>query len=105
MQKRKWVEGVTEELDSRQVALLNLVYSKIKYYYDKLYQRKYAEPLSLSRLMKLTNRSGQSLTLALRFLANSVAEGEDKPKIWYRRIKSEKDSRKRYYQIYFHNTE
>lgn len=104
MEKRIWVKsGVIEELDKRQLELLHLVYEKIQYYYRELYQTRpcYQYPLSLSRLMKLTNRSGTAVTMALRYLANTVStNAENSPPVFYDRIPSEKNPSHRPYRIW-----
>ena len=104
MQRRVWVKsGVVEELDQRQVRLLELVYEKIVFYYQKLYGTRpcYKYPLSLSRLMKLCNRNSQAVTLALRYLANTVPEGSKaEPVIYYDRVASAKNKSHRPYRIF-----
>jgi hypothetical protein len=104
MEKRVWVDsGVVEELDQRQVRLLEMVYDKIVFYYAKLYQTRpcYQYPLSLSRLMKLCNRGSQAISLALRYLANTVPEGSRaQPVIFYDRLASAKNRSHRPYRIF-----
>lgn len=104
MQKRVWIKsGVVEELDQRQVRLLELVYEKIVFYYEVLYRTRpcYQYPLSLSRLMKLCNRNSQAVTLALRYLANTVPEGsKPEPVIFYDRVGSVKNKSHRPYRIF-----
>jgi hypothetical protein len=104
MQKRVWVKsGVVEELDARQVRLLELVYAKIVFYYAKLYRTRpcYQYPLSLSRLMKLCNRGSRTVALALRYLANTVPEGSlAEPVIYYDRVASAKNKSHRPYRIF-----
>ena len=108
MHRRKWIEsGIVEELDQKQVRLLALVYKKIKHYYNKLHKTKacYSHPLSLSCLMKLTNRNSYQVTLALKYLANTIPikSKTRKPLISYRRIQSETDKTHRPYQIFLNN--
>ena len=104
LEKRVWIEsGIVEELDKRQVRLLNHVLEKIKYYYRELYGTRpcYRYPLSLKRLMKLTNRSGEAITKAIHLLANTIPiDSKKQPPIYYDRIKSEKNQTHRPYRIY-----
>lgn len=104
IQKRVWIRsGIVEELDARQAQLLALVYEKIVFYYRHLYQTRpcYQYPLSLSRLMKLCHRSSQAVTLALRYLANTVPEGNhDQPAVYYDRVASLKNHTHRPYRIF-----
>jgi hypothetical protein len=93
---------MVEELDQRQVRLLELVYEKIVFYYVRLYRTRpcYQYPLSLSRLMKLCNRGSQAISLALRYLANTVPEGsKTEPVIYYDRVASAKNKSHRPYRI------
>ena len=92
-----------EELDEKQTRLLNLVYEKIQFYYRELHGTRpcFRYPLSLSRLMKLCHRSGQAVSLALRYLANTVPEGShQEPPIYYDRISSVKNRTHRPYRIF-----
>jgi hypothetical protein len=104
LQKRVWVRsGVVEVLDEREVRLLNLVYEKIVYYYKHLYGTRdcYRYPLSLSRLMKLSNRSGTAVRTALHYLANTVPLGSHSdPPIHYDRAQSVKNKSHRPYRIF-----
>jgi len=104
IEKRMWIKsGVVEELDIRQIQLLELVYDKIEYYYKELYETRpcYQYPLSLKRLMKLCNRSGTTVSMALRYLANTIPVDSDKqPLVFYRRIKSTRNPNHRPYQIW-----
>lgn len=104
MEQRVWIKsGVVEELDARQTRLLNLVLEKIRHYYRDLYQtrRCFQYPLTLSRLMKLSNRSSQAVTLALRLLANTVPLGShDEPPISYDRARALKNKSHRPYRIF-----
>jgi len=104
MEKRMWINsGIIEELDVRQTRLLDLVLEQIRHYYRDLHQTRpcYQYPLTLSRLMRLCRRSGYSVTLALRYLANTVPVGSSKlPPIYYDRITSQKHHAHRPYRIY-----
>ena len=104
MEKRVWVRsGVVEELDARQSRLIHLVLEKIQLYYRELHGTRpcYRYPLSLYRLMKLCNRSGQSVTLALRILANTVPQGSQaEPPIFYDRIAAQRNKAHRPYRIF-----
>ena len=105
MQKIKWVDsGVVEDLDKRQVRLHKLVFEKIQHYYDKLFETKpcYDYPLSLHKLMKLTKRSSYQVTLALKYLANTIPvdSKRKRPLVFYRRISAEKNASHRPYQIF-----
>ena len=104
MEKRVWVRsGVVEELDEKQIRLVNLVYDKIVVYYRELYQTRpcYRYPLSLSRLMKLCHRSGQAVATALRYLANTVPVGShEPPPVYYDRVHSQKNHAHRPYRIF-----
>lgn len=104
LQKRVWVRsGVVEVLDEREVRLLNLVYEKIVYYYKHLYGTRlcYKYPLSLSRLMKLCNRSGSAVRTALHYLANTVPLGSHSdPPIHYDRVQSVRNKSHRPYRIF-----
>jgi hypothetical protein len=104
LQKRVWIKsGVIEVLDERDVRLLNLVYEKIVYYYQHLYGTRpcYQYPLSLSRLMKLSHRSGAAVRSALRYLANTIPLGSHEGTlIYYDRIQSVKNKSHRPYRIF-----
>ena len=104
MQKRVWIKsGIVEELDAKQQRLIHLVHEKIIFYYRHLYRTRpcYQYPLSLSRLMKLSNRSGTAVATALRYLANTVPVGGPKePLIYYDRTHSEKNPSHRPYRIW-----
>ena len=103
MEKRKWIQsGMIEELDARQSRLLALVMEKIRLYYRELYQTRpcFQYPLSLSRLSKLCNRSGQTIVGALRLLANTIPMGvESEPPIYYDRKAAQKNKSHRPYRI------
>ena len=102
--KRIWIRsGIVEELDARQVRLLNLVLDKIKYYYRELYGTRpcYKYPLSLWRLRKLCNRSHSVVKKALLYLAHTIPVGtRSKPPIYYDRIQSQRNNRRRPYRIF-----
>jgi hypothetical protein len=104
MERRVWVRsGVVEALDAKQSRLIHLVLEKIQLYYRELHATRpcYRYPLSLSRLMKLCNRSSQSVTLALRILANTVPQGSHaEPPVFYDRIAAEKNKSHRPYRIF-----
>ncbi len=104
MERRIWIQsGIVEELDARQTRLLELVYEKIVFYYQHLSGTRpcYRFPLSLSRLMKLCNRSGHAVSLALRYLANSVPVGANAdPPIWYDRQSARRNKSHRPYRIF-----
>lgn len=104
MQKRVWIRsGVVEELDLRQLGLLDLVYDRIVFYYRELYRTRpcYQYPLSLARLMKLCRRNSHAVTMALRYLANTIPAGsEDEPLIYYDRLASAKNKSHRPYRIF-----
>lgn len=108
MEQRVWIKsGVVEELDARQIRLLNLVMEKIRHYYRDFYQTRpcYQYPLSLSRLMKLCHRSSQAVTLALRLLANTVPLGSHvEPPIFYDRDRAMKNKSHRPYRIFLKTT-
>ena len=104
MQTRVWIKsGVTEQLDVKQVRLLELVLEKIVFYYRQLHGTRpcYRHPLSLSRLMRLCKRSSSAVSLALRYLANTVPAGSDKePPIYYDRVSAERNKSHRPYRIF-----
>ena len=104
MEKRVWIKsGIVEELDARQMALIHLVQEKIAFYYRHLFrtQPRYQYPLSLSRLMKLCHRSGAAVTLALRYLANTIPAGSDEPpSVFYDRQSATKNKSHRPYRIF-----
>jgi len=104
MQKRVWIRsGVVEDLDAKQVRLINLVQKKIVFYYKHLYGTRpcYRYPLSLSRLMKLCHRSGHTVSTALRYLANTIPVGSDEePPIFYDRRSAVRNKSHRPYRIF-----
>jgi hypothetical protein len=92
-----------EELDNKQTRLLRLVYEQIAFYYEELYrtQPRYHYPLSLSRLMKLCNRNSHAVSMALRYLANTVPLGSKaEPPIHYDRKSSARNKSHRPYRIF-----
>ncbi len=103
-----WIKsGVIEELDARQIKLLEHVLDKIQYYYRELYGTRpcFRYPLSLSRLMKLCNRGGHVIANTVRLLANTIPVGSDEqPPIYYDRIKSTKNASHRPYRIFLRAT-
>jgi len=114
MEKRIWIKsGIVEELDERQLRLMHLVLDRIRFYYRELHGTRSSlrYPLSLSRLMKLCNRSGSSITMALRYLANTIRLGsDDQPPIYYDRVSSTRNASHRPYRIFLrshsaHNNE
>ena len=104
MEKRVWIKsGVVEELDKRQQRLLHLVLERIEFYYRDLHGTRpcYQYPLSLSRLMKLCRRSSYAVTLALKYLANTVPQGSvAQPPIFYDRGQSQRNKSHRPYRIF-----
>ncbi len=104
MEKRVWIRsGVIEELDVKQSRLIQLVLEKIQLYYRELHGTRpcYRYPLSLSRLMKLYNRSSHAVSLALRYLANTVPAGSDEaPPVFYDRCSALKNKSHRPYRIF-----
>jgi len=104
IEKRAWIKsGVVEELDLKQQRLVDHVYEKIVLYYRELYRTRpcYQYPLSLSRLMRLTKRSGHAVATALRYLANTVPAGTDEtPPVFYDRQSATKNKSHRPYRIF-----
>jgi hypothetical protein len=104
LQKRVWVKsGVIEILDEREVRLLNHVYEQIVHYYKHLYGTRpcYRYPLTLSRLMKLCNRSSTAIRKAIQYLANTIPLGSHEGTlIHYDRIQSVKNKSHRPYRIF-----
>ena len=104
LQKRIWVKSdVIEVIDGRELALLKLVYEKIAYYYKHLHGTRpcYKYPLTLSRLMKLCNRSGHAVRSAIWYLANTVPLGSPRdPLIFYDRIQAARNKSHRPYRIF-----
>lgn len=104
MRQRQWVgSDIIETLDIRQQRLLDLILQKIRLYYSELYQTKdcYRYPLSLSRLMRLCNRSGTRTLMAIRILSFSFdIESEHEPPVYYDRAQSPKNPTRRAYRIF-----
>lgn len=104
MRQRKWLgTGMVESFDARQQRLLNLVLEKVRYYYAELYETRdcYRYPLTLSRLMKLCNRSGLRTLMAVRILSHSIdIESEADPPLTYDRISSQNNATHRPYRIF-----
>lgn len=112
MQRRIWIRsGIVEELDQRQLRLLDHVYRQIQHYYSNLHNSRpcYRHPLNLSRLVRLTNRSGAAVISAVRLLSHTIpdhtrSEGSDVspvfPLITYTRIASERNASHRPYRIF-----
>jgi len=104
LQKRVWVRsGLIEILDEREAALLKHVYEQVVHYYKHLYRTRpcFQYPLTLSRLMKLCNRSGTAVRKALMYLANTIPLGShDGTLIHYDRIQSVKNKSHRPYRIF-----
>jgi hypothetical protein len=104
LQKRVWIRsGIVEDLDAKQVRLLNLVHANIEFYYRELHGTRpcYRHPLSLSRLMKLCNRSSFAVSTALRYLAHTIPFGSHtEPPIYYDRVSAVKNKSHRPYRIF-----
>jgi hypothetical protein len=104
MEKRVWIRsGIVEELDAKQQRLIELVLEKIELYYRHLHGTRpvFQYPLSLSRLMKLCNRNSYAVTLALKYLANTVPLGSNaEPPIYYDRTSAQRNKSHRPYRIF-----
>ena len=102
MQRRMWIRsGIIEELDVKQERLLVHIEEVIQSFYGQSLERRGLHPLTVSRLMRLSKRSGSSVTAALRLLANSIPEKTtERPRIYYDRIRSEKNASHRPYRIF-----
>jgi hypothetical protein len=104
MRQRKWLgTGMMESFDARQQRMFDLVLEKVRHYYAELYETRdcYRYPLTLSRLMKLCNRSGLRTLMAVRILSHSVdVESESNPPLVYERDPSQNNAVKRPYRIY-----
>lgn len=103
MKTRIWVRsGIEEEFDIRQQRLIELVMSKIEFYYCDLYQTqtRYQHPLSLTHLMKLTKRNSYAVVGAIRVLANTIEKGGEEPRVFYDRTKSDRNRAHRPYRIF-----
>lgn len=96
MMQRTWVRsGIVEDFDVRQGRLLALVLTRVREHYAN----DGAPPLSLARLMRLCRRNSLAVTLAVKILANSIADGERMPALWYERVPSRRHPAKRHYRI------
>jgi len=104
IERRVWIRsGIVEELDERQQRLMGLVLEKIKLYYATLYRTRpcYRYPLSLSRLMQLSNRSSTAVMTAIRYLAHTIPYGsQTEPPVYYDRGKSTRNNTHRPYRIF-----
>lgn len=104
MRARRWLgTGMVESFDVRQQRLLDLVLEKVSYYYSELYEARdcYRYPLTISRLMKLCNRSGSRTLMAVRILSHSIdVESEVEPPLAYERDPSQNNALRRPYRIY-----
>ena len=104
MRRRRWLgSGIEEDFDARQQAMLDLVLKKVTEYYQKLAGTRYSHryPLTLSRLMKICNRSGLRTLMAVRVLSHSIEMGkETSPPLIYERAKSERNASHRPYRIF-----
>ena len=107
MRQRKWLgTGMVESFDVRQQRLLDLVLETVCFYYAELFETRdcYRHPLTLSRLMKLCNRSGLRTLMAVRILSHSVdIEAESQPPLVYERDPSQNNAMRRPYRIYLRN--
>lgn len=104
MRSRRWLgTGMVESFDIRQQRLLDLVLDKVRHYYRDLYETRdcYRYPLTISRLMKLCNRSGSRTLMAVRILSHSIdTESESEPPLAYERDASQNNALRRPYRIY-----
>lgn len=104
MRQRKWLgTGMIESFDVRQQRLLDLVLEKTRHYYAELYETRdcYRYPLTLSLLMKLCNRSGLRVLMAVRILSHSVdIETESAPPLVYERVSAQNNASHRPYRIF-----
>ena len=104
MNRRKWPgTGMVETFDVRQQRLLDLVLETVRHYYTELHETRecYRYPLTLSRLMKLCNRSGLRTLMAVRILSHSFdMDLEDEPPLAYERDPSQNNAVRRPYRIY-----
>ena len=107
MRRRRWLgSGIEEDFDVRQQAMLDLVLEKVTDYYGKLAGTRYSHryPLTLSRLMKLCNRSGLRTLMTVRVLSHSIEVGKEaSPPLVYERVKSERNASHRPYRIFLRN--
>lgn len=104
MRQRKWLgTGMIESFDVRQQRLLDLVLGKVRHYYAELHGTRdcHRYPLTISKLMKLCNRSGSRTLMAVRILSHSVdMESEIEPPLAYARDPSQNNALRRPYRIY-----
>lgn len=104
MRRRRWLgSGVVEAIDVRQQRLLELILDQVRHYYRELHNTRdcHRYSLSLSRLMKLCNRSGSRTLMAVRILSHSVdIETEEEPPLIYDRLEGQKNATHRPYRIY-----
>ena len=104
MNRRRWPgTGMVESFDKRQQRMLDLILENVRYYYAELYQTRdcFRYPLTLSRLMKLCNRSGSRTLMAVRILSHSFdLESEKEPPLAYERDPSQNNTLRRPYRIY-----
>ena len=109
MNRRKWLgTGMAESFDIRQQRLLDLVLETVRYYYAELHGTRdcYRYPLTLSRLMKLCNRSGLRTLMAVRIISHSVdADSESEPPLAYERDSSQNNAMRRPYRIYLRSSD
>lgn len=89
---RRWVEsGIVEQLDKRQIRFLQNVKSLIGQYYQREHK-----PLNLTALARLCRCNHAQALSAIRLLANSIAEDEDKPFLYYTKTNTKIGYKKRY---------
>ncbi|MDF7809315.1 hypothetical protein P4E94_17860 [Pontiellaceae bacterium B12219] len=104
MHQRRWPgTNMIEYFDIRQQRMLDLVLEKVRHYYADLYGTRdcYRYPLTISRLMKLCNRSGLRTLMAVRILSHSIdVETEKEPPLVYERDASQHNAMRRPYRIY-----
>jgi hypothetical protein len=104
MRQRRWIGADhAESIDLRQQRLLDLVLKQVRHYYAELYQTRacYKYPLSVTRLMKLCNRSGSRILMAVRILSHSFdIESETEPPLYYERASGIKNPMHRPYRIF-----
>lgn len=109
MNKRRWLgTGMIETFDVRQQRLLDLVLNKVRHYYAELFGTRecFRYPLTLSRLMKLCNRSGLRTLMAVRILSHSMdRETEKEPPLVYERDPSQNNAMRRPYRIYLRSNQ
>jgi len=87
MKKRIWLgTGIVEILDKRQTALLDLVLSEVRRYYEESTRYGITKPLNLTTLAKRCQRSHGVIINAVRLLANSVEVNQRIPPLTYKRL-------------------